>query len=117
MKNIQCHFHEILNREGLDFLTYVNLETCSLEVHAVDEVEESDVLRQIPYVNELYSENKVLNEYISEQNICIPESMSARKYLRETGQIFDFQEFFEKILREKMTEWFRENHVEIVFNA
>ena len=68
-------------------------------------------------VNELYSKNAALNAYISEQNICEPESMSARKYLRETGQIFDFQEFFERILREKMTEWFRENHVDIVFNA
>ncbi len=104
----------IRNTVGVDSVTFFNRETLEFEIYEEDEIEESEKLLCIPYDCELYDENKVLGEYIATNNIDIPpESDSARCYLRETGQIYDFHAYCDKVYMKKLFEWFKENQIEI----
>jgi len=108
-------FYVIRNTVGVDSVTFFNRETLEFETYEEDEIEESKKLLRIPYDCELYNENKVLGEYIAINNIDIPRFHSARGYLRETGQIYDFHEYRDVVFVKKLNEWFKENQIEVEF--
>lgn len=120
MKKLKGSFDfstEILNMVGVECISYVNLETLALETYDPYEKVENNNLLRVPYVEELFEENEVLSAYILNRDIIIPNSIHARKYLRETGWIDDFYVFLENVRREKIIEWFEENDIKIIFNA
>ena len=118
MKKIKCslgRLSEIVN-DGSPYVIYINRETSWVEI-SDSWPEECEELIPTPYVDFLYSQNQALGDYIWENDLVIPKGMSARGYLRRTGQLYDFYEYHNTILDEKMLDWCKENQIIIEFVA
>lgn len=63
----------------------------------------------LPYVDELYSYNLAMWDFLAENNIVVPDRMSAMEKLRKCGEDQTFREFWHTRLCSKFDRWCSEN--------
>lgn len=70
---------------------------------------------RLPYEEELINEKAVLEDYLTERDICVPRGMSARRYLSENGAQYDFFEYKKKALSSAFSVWLKDHQIELDF--
>lgn len=65
-----------------------------------------------PYVDELYSYNRAMFDFLVENNIAVSDCMSATEELRKRGEDETFREFWRSNLCSKFEQWCRKNLIQ-----
>lgn len=86
--------------------------------HIIDTAENFDEIAEkvsagtaivFPYVDELYSYNRAMFDFLVENDIAVSDCMSATEELRKRGEDETFREFWRSNLCHKFEEWCRKN--------
>lgn len=96
-------------------LSYINLEDHNYYIDDEDVVRELEVKGNalvFPYEEELYVYNKVMGDYLNENDINIPSGKRTKEYLYETGRIYDFYGYLNKLIIAEFDKWCHSNNVE-----
>ena len=66
----------------------------------------------LPYSDELYPYNRAMWDLLAENNIVVPDRMSATEKLRKCGEDQTFREFWHTLLCSKFEQWCSENLIQ-----
>ena len=66
----------------------------------------------LPYIDELYPYNRAMWDFLAENNIVVPDRMSAMEKLRKCGEAETFREFWRSNLCFKFEQWCRKNLIQ-----
>lgn len=89
--------------------------------HIIDTAENFDEIAEkvstgiaivFPYVDELYSYNRAMFDFLVENNIAVSDCMSATEELRKRGEDETFREFWRSNLCSKFEQWCRKNLIQ-----
>ena len=89
--------------------------------HIIDTAENFDEIAEkvstgtaivFPYVDELYSYNRAMFDFLVENNIAVSDCMSATEELRKRGEDETFREFWRSNLCSRFEQWCRKNLIQ-----
>ena len=104
---------QFLNLRDLEVLSFYNTKS-----HIIDTAENFDEIAEkvsagtaivFPHVDELYSYNRAMFDFLVENDIAVSDCMSATEELRKRGEDETFREFWRSNLCHKFEEWCRKN--------
>lgn len=107
------HITEFLNLRDLEVVTFYNTEKRVIDTaENFDEIAEKVSTGEaivLPYIEELYPYNLAMWDFLAENNIVVPDRMSAMEKLRKCGEAETFREFWHSNLCHKFGQWCRKN--------
>lgn len=107
---------QFLNLRDLEVLSFYNTKS-----HIIDTAENFDEIAEkvstgtaivFPYVDELYSYNRAMFDFLVENNIAVSDCMSATEELQKRGEDETFREFWRSNLCSKFEQWCRKNLIQ-----
>lgn len=107
---IRCELDEVLNSEYDEAVVYFIWESKEIEYddrEIAEEIQRKGDGLILPEKERLCPYGEVMYDYLSERGIEVPERRTAKGYLWETGYLYDFYEYWRKLLIQEMKAWLR----------
>ena len=110
------HITEFLNMQDLEVVIFYDTEKRVIDTaenlgEIAEKVRTGEAI-VLPYVDELYSYNLAMWDFLAENNIVVPDRMSAMEKLRKRGEDETFREFWRSNLCSKFEQWCRKNLIQ-----
>lgn len=104
---------EFLNMQDLEVVSFYDTEKRVIDTaenlgEITEKVRTGEAI-VLPYVDELYSYSLAMWDFLAENNIVVPDRMSAMEKLRKCGEAETFREFWRSNLCSKFEQWCRKN--------